>query len=91
MVRTQTCGDCELEAFRLGDPFDDQIGGPKKGCETMASGSSARRGNSAPLVGSDDEVWPGDPRYLLKLLLPSSAPALGRSTSASGTSGRWLG
>ena len=90
MVRTQTCGDCELEAFRLGDASDDQIGGPE-GCEMMASGSSTRRGNSAPLVGSDDESVAGDPRYLLKPLLPSTAPGLSRPILASGTSGRWLG
>ena len=56
MVRTQTCGHCELESFRLSDAAGDQIGGPE-GCEMMASGSSTRRGNSAPFSEVTMKVW----------------------------------
>jgi hypothetical protein len=59
MVRSHTCGHCELESFRLSDAPGDQIGGPE-GCEMTASGSSPRRGNSAPLFGGDDESVAGD-------------------------------
>ena len=76
MVRTQTCGHCELQSFRLSDAAGDQIGGPE-GCEmTKASASSTRRGNSAPLFGGDDESVAGDPRYVVKPTPPSTAPGL---------------